>query len=124
MAAFMAFLDGSTTTWRVSSAVVTAAITGLWPEVEVDPTRRSEACAFSWTFCTDEGRCEVSMPEDETGLYLDAALADSAQFACLLRQWMPDSAGLVFCDQGYNFDVRVSPGATVAKLIEEVDDQP
>jgi hypothetical protein len=48
------------------------------------------------------------MPEDETGLYLDAALADSAQLACLLRQWMPDSVDLVFCDQGYNFDVRVS----------------
>lgn len=64
------------------------------------------------------------MPEDETGLYLDAAMADSAQFACLLRQWMPDSVDLVFCDQGYNFDVRVCPGATVAELIEEVDDQP
>jgi hypothetical protein len=37
---------------------------------------------------------------------------------------MPDSVDLVFCDQGYNFDVRVSPGATVAELIEEVDDQP
>jgi hypothetical protein len=42
MAAFMAFFDGSTTTWRVSSAVVTAAVTDLWREVEVDPTRRSE----------------------------------------------------------------------------------
>ncbi|MGV9894671.1 hypothetical protein [Streptomyces tendae] len=123
MAAFMAFFDGSTTTWRVSSAVVTAAITDLWPEAEVDPTQRSEACAFSWSFCTDEGPCEVFMPEDETGLYLDAALADSVQLACLLRQWMPDSVDLVFCDQGYNFDVRVSPGATVAELIEEVDDQ-
>lgn len=64
------------------------------------------------------------MPEDETGLSLDAALADSAQLACLLRQWMPDSVELVFCDQGYNFDVRISPGATVAELIEEARDQP
>lgn len=124
MAAFMAFFDGSTTTWRVSSAVVTAAITDLWSEVEVDPTRRSEACAVSWSFSTDKGPGEVFMPEDETGLYLDAALADSAQLACMLRQWMPDSVDLVFCDQGYNFDVRVGPGATAAELIEEVDDQP
>ncbi|WP_158820916.1 MULTISPECIES: hypothetical protein [unclassified Streptomyces] len=64
------------------------------------------------------------MPEDETGLYLDTPLSESAQLACLLRQWMPDSVDLMFCDQGYNVDVRVSPGLTVAELIEEVDDQP
>ncbi|PRY01002.1 hypothetical protein CLV72_102635 [Allonocardiopsis opalescens] len=64
------------------------------------------------------------MPEDATGLYLDAALADSARLACLLRQWMPDEVDLVFCDQGYTFDIRVRPGATAAELIEEVDDQP
>ncbi|MFD8965669.1 hypothetical protein ACFV0C_11785 [Streptomyces sp. NPDC059568] len=123
MAAFMAFFDGSTTTWRASSAVVTSAITDLWAEVETDPTRRSEACAFSWSFCTDEGPGEVFLPEDETGLYLDAALADSAQLACLLRRLMPDAVDLVFCDEGYNFDVRVGPGATAAELIAEVDAQ-
>ncbi|MFF7476767.1 hypothetical protein [Streptomyces sp. NPDC008092] len=124
MAAFMAFFDGSTTTWRVSSAAVTSAITDLWAEAESDPTWRSEVCAFSWSFCTDEGPGEVFLPEDETGVYLDAALADSAQVACLLRRLMPDVVDLVFCDQGYNFDVRVRPGVTVAELIAEVDAQP
>lgn len=112
MAAFMAFFDASTTTWRVSSAVVHSAITDLWAEVKANPTRRSEACAFSWSFCTDEGPGEVFLPEDGKGLYLDAALADSVQLACLFCQWMLDSVDLVFCDQGYHFDVRVRPGAT------------
>ncbi|MEU9158502.1 hypothetical protein [Streptomyces sp. NPDC048417] len=124
MAAFMAFFDGSTTTWRVSSAAVTSGITELWAEVEADPTQRSEVCAFSWSFCTDEGPGEVLLPDDGTGLYLDAALADSAQVACLLRRLMPDSVELVFCDQGYNFDVRVQPGVTAAELIADVDAQP
>lgn len=124
MTAFMAFFDGSTTTWRVSSAAVTSAITELWPQVEVDPTQRSEVCAFSWNFCTDEGPGEVLLPEDGTGLYLDAPLADSAQVACLLRELMPESVDLVFCDQGYYFDVRVQPGVTAAELIAEVHAQP
>ncbi len=124
MAAFMAFFDGSTTTWRVGSAAVTSAIMGRWAEVEADPTHRSEVCAFSWSFCTDEGPGEVFLPEDGTGLYLDAGLADSAQVACLLRQLMPDSVELVFCDEGYNFDVRVQSGVTVAELIADVNAQP
>ncbi|MFD7867888.1 hypothetical protein [Streptomyces sp. NPDC057682] len=124
MAAFMAFFDGSTTTWRVSSAAVTSGITDLWAEVEADPTQRSEVCAFSWSFCTDEGPGEVFLPEGGTGLYVDAPLAESAQVACLLRRLMPDSVELVFCDQGYYFDVRVQPGATAMELIAEVDAQP
>lgn len=64
------------------------------------------------------------LPEDETGLYLDAALADSARVTCLLRQLLPDDVDLVFCDEGYNFDVRVRPGTTAAELIAEVDAQP
>ncbi|MEX3101911.1 MULTISPECIES: hypothetical protein [unclassified Streptomyces] len=124
MAAFMAFFDGSTTTWRVSSAAVTSGITELWPEVEADPTQLSEVRAFRWSFCTDEGQGEVLLPEDGTGLYLDAALADSAHVACLLRRLMPASVELVFCDQGFNFDVRVQPGVTAAELIADVDAQP
>ncbi|MGW6742670.1 hypothetical protein ACWGDX_18440 [Streptomyces sp. NPDC055025] len=123
MAAFMAFFDGSTTSWRVSSAVVTSAITELWAEVEADSTRRGEVCAFSWSFCTDEGPGEVLLPEDGTGLYLDAALPDSVQVACLLRRLMPEAVDLVFCDQGYNFDVRVRPGVNATELISEVNAQ-
>ncbi|MBM9508013.1 hypothetical protein [Actinacidiphila acididurans] len=103
---------------------MTPLITDLWGDVEVDGTRRSEVCAFRWSFSTDEGPGEVCMPEDGTGLYLDATLPDSARLACSMRAFVPDDVEMVFCDEGYTFDVLVSPGASVAELIIEVNAQP
>ncbi|MFI9118137.1 hypothetical protein ACIGW0_01820 [Streptomyces bikiniensis] len=120
---FMAFFDGATTPWRADPAVLTSAIRDRWDEVEVDPRHRSEVCAYSWAFRAGEGLVDVFFAEDGTGLYVDATLPDAAEVACLLRRFVPEDVALVFCDQGYSFDVWISPGSTVADLIRAANAQ-
>ncbi|WP_150529921.1 hypothetical protein [Streptomyces vinaceus] len=57
-------------------------------------------------------------------LYIDAALADAAEVACVLRQYVPGSIEVTFCDQGYDFDLVITPGTTPAELIGKADALP
>ncbi|MFJ8041355.1 hypothetical protein ACIRBX_12700 [Kitasatospora sp. NPDC096147] len=123
MAAFMAFFDGSTTAWRIDVGALSAGIAELWGELEVDPARRGEVCAFRWSCRSGERPAEVLMAEDGTGLYLDAPLSEAVRVACLLRRFVPEAVELVFCDEGYCFDVRVRPEASAAELMAEVEVQ-
>ncbi|MDT0268766.1 hypothetical protein RM844_20985 [Streptomyces sp. DSM 44915] len=124
MATYLAFFDGSTTPWRLDAAEVTTALAGSWGAVDAAPIRFAERPAVRWVVPTDDGPGEVVLPENGTGLYFDASLPDSARLAALLRRLVPDAVELVFCDQGYYFDVRVQPGTTAAELLAEVDAQP
>ncbi|MET9654615.1 hypothetical protein ABZZ44_30695 [Streptomyces sp. NPDC006460] len=120
---FMAFFDGAATTWRADPAALTSAIRDRWDDLEVDSRHRSEVAAYSWTFRADDGPVDVFFAEDGTGLYVDAALPDAAEVACLLRRFVPEDVALVFCDQGYSFDVWISSGSTAADLVRAVDAQ-
>ncbi|MFJ4781287.1 hypothetical protein [Streptomyces sp. NPDC088762] len=145
----MALFDGAATPWRADPAALTPAIQAIWAEVEVDASRRSEACSFRWTVeteegpveaylhedasrrseaCsfrwtveTEEGPVEAYLHEDGTCLYLDTSLTDAARLACLFRRFVPRDVELVLCDQGYNFDIPLRHDIDDAELIEQMN---
>ncbi|MFE7234565.1 hypothetical protein ACFY3J_03825 [Streptomyces sp. NPDC001231] len=94
------------------------AIRTRWATVETDPTPRSEARSFSWFFETGSGSGEAHLHEDGTCLYLDAWQADALWLAIVFRRLAPAHLDVVFCDEGYTFDVRLQPEATDAELTD------
>ncbi|MGW1782466.1 hypothetical protein ACWCQQ_25505 [Streptomyces sp. NPDC002143] len=121
MATFMALIDGAATPWRADPAALTLAIQAVWAEVEVNASDRSEACSLRWTAETEEGPAEAYLHQDGTCLYLDASLTHAARLACAFRRLIPQDVEPGFCDQGYNFDIRIRPGTDDAELIKEMN---
>ena len=72
-----------------------------------------------WTLETEEYRGEAYLHEDGTCLYMDVPEQDPAmRLAIVFRRLAPAGLDLVFCDEGYNFDVRLRADASDAELIE------
>jgi hypothetical protein len=89
-----------------------------WVAVEIDSTHRSEAQSFSWSFEAENGPGEAYLHEDGTCLYLDVWLEDAAWLTVVFRRLAPAHLDVVFCDEGYTFDVRLRPEATDAELTD------
>jgi hypothetical protein len=114
----MVFVDGDSGGWRADAAVLTAAIEAGWAGVEVDPVARSAVRGYGWEFDTDEYQGEAYLHEEGTCLYMDAPEVDVMRLAIVFRRLAPADLELVFCDEGYNFDLRLRWEATDAELIE------
>lgn len=127
MATHLALFDDSSTTWRIEPSALTPALQEIWADAIIDPTNWHEARDFTWRFQTSSGPAETYLHADGTCLYIDAALADAAEIACLFRQYVPESIEVIFCDQSYNFDLVITSDTTPAELITKVhalDDAP
>ncbi|MFE3639141.1 hypothetical protein [Streptomyces sp. NPDC059168] len=118
MAQFLVLADSDAGEWRVDAEALTMAIRARWEVVEIDPTHRSEAQSFSWSFETVNGPGEAYLHEDGTCLYLDVWQADAVWLAIVFRRLAPANLDVVFCDESYTFDVRLRSDATDAELTD------
>ncbi|MFD5057910.1 hypothetical protein [Streptomyces sp. NPDC058394] len=122
MAQFLVLIDGEAGGWRVDREALTAAIRARWSDVEVDSTHRSEVRSSCWYFETENGPGEAYLHQDGTCLYLDVWQEDAAWLAVVFRRLAPADLDLIFCDEGYNFDVRLRTEATDAELTALMND--
>ncbi|WP_432151510.1 hypothetical protein [Streptomyces sp. bgisy029] len=116
MAQFLVLVDGEAGGWQVDREALTAAIRARWSGVEVDSTHRSEVRSSCWYFKTENGSGEAYLHQDGTCLYLDAWQEEAAWWAVVFRRLAPADLDLIFCDEGYNFEVRLRTEATDAEL--------
>ncbi|MGA5729228.1 hypothetical protein ACPCI1_11355 [Streptomyces seoulensis] len=113
---FLAVVEGDTGGWRIDRDGLTDAIRARWSGVEIDSTQGSEVRSRIWQFETEEGQGEVYLHEDGTCLYMDVWQEDAIWLAIVCRRLTPLGLDLVFCDEGYTFDVRLPAGTTEAEL--------
>ncbi|WP_055630887.1 hypothetical protein [Streptomyces hirsutus] len=118
---FLVLVEGDASGWRVDREALTAAIRARWASVEVDSTHHSEVQSFRWEFETENGPGEVYLHEDGTCLYMDVWQDEAVGLAIAFRELAPADLDLVFCDDGYTFDVKLRAGATKAGLAELVN---
>jgi len=118
---FMAVVEGDVGAWRIDRDALTAAIRARWSEVEIDSMHRSEVRSLIWQFETENGPGEAYLHEDGTCLYMDVWEEDAIWLAIVFRELTPMDLDLVFCDEGYTFDVRLRAGTTEAELTDLVN---
>ncbi len=114
----MVFVEGEADGWRVDREALTSAIRDRWADVEIAPTHHSAARSFCWSFQTQDGPGEVYLHEDDAGIYMDVLQDDAVWMAVVFRRLTPVSLDLVFCDEGYNFDIRLRSETSDAELIQ------
>ncbi|WP_017582351.1 hypothetical protein [Nocardiopsis valliformis] len=118
---FLVFVEGDTGGWRVDRKSLTEAVSARWPEVGIDSTHHSEVRSLLWEFETEHGPGEAYLHQGGTCLYMDVWQEDAVWLAIAFRELAPADLDLVFCDEGYTFDVQLRAGATEADLTDLVD---
>ncbi|MCG7202269.1 hypothetical protein [Streptomyces arenae] len=118
---FLAVVEGDAGGWRIDRDGLTDAIRARWSGVEIDSTQRSEVRSLIWQFETENGPAEAYLHEDGTCLYMDVWEEDAIWLAIVFRRLAPTDLDLVFCDEGYTFDVRLRAGTTEAELTDLVN---
>ncbi|MGW2952058.1 hypothetical protein [Streptomyces eurythermus] len=118
---FLAVVEGDADGWHVDRYALTEAIRARWEEVGIDASHRSEVRGLVWEFDTDNGPGEAYLHEDGTCLYMDVREEDATWLAIAFRRLTPKHLDLVFCDEGYTFDVRLRTGTTEAELMALVN---
>ncbi|WP_328478376.1 hypothetical protein OHS71_08320 [Streptomyces sp. NBC_00377] len=112
----LAVVEGDAGGWRIDREALTDAIRARWSGVEIDSVHRSEVRSLIWQFETENGPGEAYLHEDSTCLYMDVWEEDAIWLAIVFRRLTPVDLDLVFCDEGYTFDVRLRAGTTEAEL--------
>ncbi|MEU3244261.1 hypothetical protein [Streptomyces sp. NPDC006875] len=118
---FLAVVEGDAGGWRIDRDGLTDAIRARWSGVEIDSTQRSEVRSLIWQFETENGPGEAYLHEDGTCLYMDVWEEDAIWLAIVFRRLAPTDLDLVFCDEGYTFDVCLPAGTTEAELTDLVN---
>ncbi|MFJ8938444.1 hypothetical protein ACIRL0_22430 [Streptomyces sp. NPDC102365] len=118
---FLAVVEGDAGGWRIDRDGLTEAIRARWSGVEIDSTQRSEVRSLVWQFETEDGPGAAYLHEDGTCLYMDVWEEDAIWLAIVFRRLAPTDLDLVFCDEGYTFDVRLPAGTTEAELTDWVN---
>ncbi|MFF4733203.1 hypothetical protein ACFY3M_49965 [Streptomyces mirabilis] len=118
---FLVVVEGDAGGWRVDRDALTDAIRARWSEVEIDSMHRSEVRSLIWEFQTENGPGEAYLHEDGTCLCMDVWEEDTIWLAIVFRRLTLMGLDLVFCDEGYTFDVRVRAGMTEAERTDLVN---
>lgn len=118
---FLAVVEGDAGGWCIDRDALTDAIRARWSGVGIDSTHRSEVRSLIWQFGTQNGPGEAYLHEDGTCLYMDLWEEDAIWLAIVFRRLTPVDLDLVFCDEGYTFDVRLRAGTTEAELTDLVN---
>ncbi|WP_435220563.1 hypothetical protein [Streptomyces sp. Tue6028] len=113
---FLAVVEGDAGEWRVDEDALTEAILDRWADAETRYQQPSEVRSLMWEFETTNGPGEAYLHVDGTCLYMDVWEDEAIWLAVLFRRLTPDNLGLVFCDQGYSFEVRLPPGTSETEL--------
>jgi hypothetical protein len=113
---FLVVLEGDAGGWRVDEDALTEAILDRWTDVATRSEHPSEVRSHIWEFETTNGPGEAYLHVEGTCLYMDVWEDDAIWLAVLFRRLTPDTLDLVFCDEGYTFDVHLPPGIAEAEL--------
>ncbi|WP_329431498.1 MULTISPECIES: hypothetical protein [unclassified Streptomyces] len=118
---FLAVVEGDAGGWHIDRDALTDAIRTRWSEVEIDSMCRSEVRSLIWQFETENGPGEAYLHKDGSCLYMDVWEEDAIWLAIIFRRLTPRDLDLVFCDEGYTFDVRLRAGTTEVELTDLVN---
>jgi hypothetical protein len=118
---FMVAADPDAGRWSVDRDALEAVIFEKWPGAAAGTDSASTVRSVVWSMETDDGPGEVYLSADGTCLYMDVWEQYALWLAVAFRALVPPQVGLVFCDEGYTFDVAVPPGVTVDGLTESME---
>lgn len=106
--------------FAVAADTLANALRTDWPQATVrrnDPPAGTEVRDVEWELPYGTEQVEGHSHVDGTCIYLDGPIDPVAQLALWYRGLVPEGIDVIFCDEGYAFDVAVSASTTKEELI-------
>ncbi|MFI1929944.1 hypothetical protein [Streptomyces sp. NPDC020330] len=113
---FLVVVEGDAGGWGIDRDALSDEIRSRWADVVIDTAHRSAVRSLIWEVESANGPGEAYLHEDGTCLYTDLWVEDAIWLATLFRRLTPRDIELVFCDEGYTFDVRLQAGTAEEEL--------
>ena len=112
----------SETEWRFGSDEFMRMLHDRWPDAEITKFDDPEfLAALDFRVTLDDGRqLDGNLSRDGQAVGLDGDIPEAAELAAWVRSVVPPEQELIFYDQGYHFDVALTPEITPQEIIAGV----
>jgi hypothetical protein len=110
------------TDWRFDAGEFVRVLRDRWPEAEIIEFEDPEfLAALDFTVTLDDGsRVDGNLSRDGQVVGLDGDIPETAELAAWIRSVVPPEQELLFYDQGYHFDVALTPGISPPEIVAGV----
>ncbi|NUL04854.1 hypothetical protein HRW07_16795 [Streptomyces lunaelactis] len=111
--------------WSVAQDALVSSLTTDWPTASVRRRELDEGAQVrdvEWEVQREGEEVEGYTHVDGRCIYLDGAIDLVADFALWYRKLVPKEIEVIFCDDGYSFDVAVDETSTTAELVAAAEE--
>ena len=110
------------TDWRFEPDEFVRLLRDRWPNAEVTEFDDPEfLAALDFRVTLDDGtRVDGNLSRNGQAVGLDGDIPETAEFAAWIRSVVPPARELLFYDQGFHFDVPLTPGITPQDIVTSV----
>ncbi|MER5462656.1 hypothetical protein ABT010_18640 [Streptomyces sp. NPDC002668] len=111
--------------WSVGQDALVSSLTTEWPAAAVRRRELDEGAEVrdvEWEVQRGDEEVEGYTHVDGRCIYLDGNIDLVADFALWYRKLVPKEIEVVFCDDGYSFDVAVDETSTREELVAAAEE--
>ncbi|WP_326652289.1 MULTISPECIES: hypothetical protein [unclassified Streptomyces] len=111
--------------WSVGQDALVSSLTTEWPAAAVRRRELDEGAEVrdvEWEVQRGDEEVEGYTHVDGRCIYLDGNIGLVADFALWYRKLVPKEIEVVFCDDGYSFDVAVDETSTREELVAAAEE--
>ncbi len=103
--------------WALKEGKLAEALRTRWPDAELEVVSRPESLyVLCWTVNIDGEPIDGSLARNRLTVVLDGDVRAAAVFARWLRDIVPASQPLLFYDEGYSADIRITANTSPEDL--------
>lgn len=111
--------------WHTTPDKFSSLLRAKWPNAKCEPVtdpRRTRSLDFKLSI--SDWPVEGGLDRDGDSVAFEGDLDDCIEIALWCRSIIPSQYKLIFCDEGYNSKMELSPSATRAEILSVFCDSP
>jgi hypothetical protein len=111
------------TDWRLAPDEFVDLLRDRWPDAEITEFDDPDfLAALDFRVTLDDGTIvDGNLSRDGQVVGLDGDIPETAEVAAWVRSVVPAEQELIYYDQGYHFDVPLTPGVTAPEIVAGVE---
>ena len=110
--------------WNVNPQKFAHQLALRWPTVEIEEQTAEDSRYFDFDLRMPHSRVVGGFARAGDAFIMEGDLRDCVQLALWFRSIVPPEHPLVFCDEGYAYDIALTPGTTDAEVFSAFEYTP
>ena len=109
------------TNWKINQNEFIEYLTQTWSDIDIYPVSNEEdyyLIEVAIKLPHTDQKLEIALHRDLQGISLDGSIENCAKFAIWFRSLVPLNQALIFYDQGYNCQIKLSNNTTEEDILQ------